>query len=174
MRKTAADRKAELINGLVEARRRLIQAVEEAPADRRDDIFLGEWCVKDLLAHLVGWDHTNQRAVQEILSGQAPSLFLSYDKDWQSYNARLVQDYRIEPFEDLLASAADSHAQLILYLQSLSADDVVNGKGHSPKGRTITIRNLLAAEAEDEGKHFEQVRTFLQTVNVVRVNDSAV
>lgn len=161
MRKTTENWKAALINGLVDARRSLILAAREVPVDQRNAIFLGTWCIKDLLAHLVGWDFTNTQAIQEILSGKAPSFFTFYDKDWQSYNARLVQEYRIEPFEALLEEAANSHAQFIEYLQSLSADVIVNGKGRSPKGRTITIRNLLTAETSDEDKHLEQVRAFI-------------
>ncbi len=164
MRKTIADRKAELIDDLVETRQSLIRAAQSLPEEKRDEIFLGTWCIKDLLAHLIGWDITNLQAVQEILSGQAPGFFLYYDKDWQSYNAGLVQKFRIEPFEALLAKAEDSHTQWIKYLQTLPADDIVNGKSHSPKGRTITIRNLLATEASDERKHAEQVRAFLQAV----------
>ncbi len=162
MRKTIADRKAELIDDLVEARNSLIHTAQSLPIDKRDEAFLGTWCIKDLLAHLIGWDFTNLQAVQEILSGQTPAFFSHYDKDWQSYNATLVQKYRVEPFEALLAKVADSHAQWIQYLQTLSAVDVVNGKSRSPKGRTITIRNLLIAEASDERKHTEQVRAFFQ------------
>ncbi len=160
MRKTIADRKTELIDELVEARNSLIRAAQLIPEEKCDEVFLGIWCIKDLLAHLIGWDVTNLQAVQEILSGQAPGFFLYYDKDWQSYNAGLVQEYRIEPFEALLAKAEESHAQWIQYLQTLPADDVVNGKSRSPKGRTITIRNLLVTEANDERKHAEQVRAF--------------
>jgi len=160
MRRTVDDRKAELIAGLVEARRGLIEAAQSMPVKRRDEALTGVWSIKDLVAHLIGWDFTNLQAVQEILCGQAPAFFLRYDKDWQSYNAELVQKYRIEPFEALLAEAANSHAQWIQYLESLPADEVVNGKGRSPMGRTITIQNLLMAEASDENKHAEQVRAF--------------
>lgn len=165
MRTTMADRKAALIDDLVDARDRLIRAAQSVPEDQRDEAFLGTWCIKDMLAHLIGWDFTNLQAVQEIIGGQAPAFFSYFDKDWQSYNATLVQKYRIEPFEELLEKAAESHAQWIQYLKSLSADEVVNGKGRSPKGRTITIRNLLIAEASDERNHTEQVLRFCQRLN---------
>jgi hypothetical protein len=161
MRKSQADRKADLIDRLVKARQNLVQVAQSVPEEQRGKAFLGSWCIKDLLAHLIGWDYTNHQAIQEILSGKSPAFFLQYDKDWQSYNARLVKQYRIEPFDALLAEAAESHAQWIEYLRALSPEDVVNGKGRSPKGRTITIRNLLIAEARDESKHAEQVQAFV-------------
>lgn len=33
--------------------------VAGAAQGKKDEIFLGDWSVKDLLAHLVGWDYTN-------------------------------------------------------------------------------------------------------------------
>ena len=160
MRKTAEDHKRLWIDGLITARRSLLEAVKELPVERLDEVFLGSWSVKDLLAHLVGWDITNLQAVQEILAGQYPGFFQFYDKDWQSYNARLVEQYKKEPFVDLLAEVDASHRQLITFLETLDAGELINGKARNPKGRTITIRGLLRAEASDERQHAGQVKAF--------------
>ena len=161
MRKTTEDHKRLWIDELVAARRSLLEAVNELPVERLDEVFLGSWSIKDLLAHLVGWDITNLQAIQEILAGQYPGFFQFYDKDWQSYNARLVGQYKIEPFAGLLAEVDASHRQLIEYLETLSAGELVDGKARSPKGRTITIRGLLRAEASDERQHAGQVRAMI-------------
>ena len=71
-------------------------AAEELPPLLHDQVLLGIWTIKDLLAHLIGWDFTNLQAIQQILAGQYPTFFKYYDKDWQSYNARLVLEYRVE------------------------------------------------------------------------------
>lgn len=118
----------------------------------------------DLFAHLVGWDFTNLQAVQEIISGQRPSFFKFYDPDWHSYNARLVETYRKEPFDDLLAEAAASHGQLVMFLQALPAAVILQGKSPKEQGRSVTIRNLLRAEAADERKHCAQLQDFLAKV----------
>jgi len=160
MPKNIEDQKRELITSLVSARRCVLEASMVVPAERLDENFLGSWSLKDLLAHLVGWDFTNLRAVQEILAGQVPTFFQYYDKDWHSYNATLVAQYKREPFSELLAELEDSHLHLVSYLESCSADEVVKGKARNPKGRTVTIRNLLRVEASDECKHAEQVQGF--------------
>ena len=158
MRKSLEQKKDDLIGGLVMARRSLLEAAGELPPERLDEVFLGTWSVKDLLTHLVGWDITNLQAIQEILAGQPPAFFQFFDKDWQSYNARLVAEYKIEPFMALLASLEDSHRQLITFLEGLPARFIVEGKGRSPSGRTIiTVHNLLQAEASDERKHAGQI-----------------
>ena len=158
MRTTAEDRKQTLIHELAQARRNLLAEVESLPTARLDEIFLGEWCVKDLLAHLVGWDYTNLEAIQQILAGGTPSFFQYYDKDWRSYNARLVAQYRREPFNALLESAHDSHQALLDLLESLPARQLLSAKAPTPSGRTVSARTLLSAEASDERQHAAQVQ----------------
>jgi hypothetical protein len=147
----APARKTELIAGLVEARRGLLDAVHALPAGRRDQVFLGTWSVRDLLAHLVGWDHTNREAVQAILAGREPEFRQHYDRDWATYNARLVAKYRREDWDEMLAAIEDSHRALITYLQSAPAEAYV---------KTTKIGTLLAAEARDEAEHRRQIEAF--------------
>ena len=159
-RQSIEDKKQALIDGLVEARRSVLTAVQSLPANCADEIFLGSWSVKDLLAHLIGWDFTNLRAVQEILAGQYPSFFQYFDKDWQSYNRQLVEQYRQESLAALLAAVDDSHRQWLTFLRSLSAEEIVHTKARRATGRTVSIRNLLLSEAGDELNHAQQVIAF--------------
>jgi hypothetical protein len=161
LRKTINDRKREILADLVAARRDILEVVAALPPERVDEIFLGEWTVKDLIAHLIGWDATNRQAVMEILAGQSPTFFQYYDKDWQSYNRSLVAKYKLEPFAALLATVENSHHELISFLDSIPAKELLNSKARTTRGRTVTIHNLLRAEARDERVHAEQVRTLL-------------
>jgi hypothetical protein len=52
-----------LISGLVETRSEILDAVSALSPAGADEVFLGTWSVKELLAHLVGWDYTNKRAL---------------------------------------------------------------------------------------------------------------
>jgi hypothetical protein len=163
MTKAVESGKRALLKDLADARRDLLQAVAGIPAGREDEIFLGVWSIKDLLAHLAGWDATNLQAIQDILAGIPPSFFQYYDKDWQSYNARLVQENKVEPFSTLLLRVQESHARLMVFLDELPADKIVNGKVRRPNGRTVAIRNLLRSEAIDEYQHAEQVHNYLNS-----------
>ncbi len=160
MRQTLETKKKLLLDGLVEARRGILESVRLLPDRCMDEIFLGSWSVKDLIAHLVGWDYTNLQAIREIQAGQVPSFFQYYDKDWQSYNHTLVGKYRIEPFGRLLAEADQSHRELLNYLETLSPGIVVEGKASRENRRSVTIQNLLRAEAGDEAKHAEQIKAY--------------
>lgn len=140
-----------IIGGLVKARKTVLEAASRLSRAEQDEVWLGVWSVKDLLAHLVGWDYTNLTAVQEILAGQKPGFWQYYDRDWQSYNARLVAEYKREDFSELVAAVQASHRELIDYLQTVPADEYLKRK---------PIGTLLRAEARDEEEHHRQVEAF--------------
>ena len=160
MSRSLEQHKQQLITDLISARQSIFAEILSLPEERLDEPCTGRWCAKDLLAHLIGWDYTNLQAVQEILAGQRPTFFRYYDQDWQSYNAHLVATYRKEPFQELRKDAETSHTRLVAFLQSLSAEEVVNRKSPPEQGRAVTIRNLLKSEASDERKHAEQLHAF--------------
>lgn len=143
--------KEELIAALVEARQDLLAAVEALPAGWQDRVFLGTWSVRDLLAHLAGWDDTNREAVGAIVAGRQPDFWQYHDPDWATYNARLVADYRREDWAEMLATVAETHRALIAFLQSVPAEAYV---------KTTKIGTLLSAEARDEAEHRRQVEAF--------------
>ena len=90
----AQAKKDEVISGLVEARACILAAATQLPVEKQDQVFLGTWSVKDLLAHLMGWDFTNVEASQEILECKLPSFYAHHDRDWRTYNAGLVERYK--------------------------------------------------------------------------------
>jgi hypothetical protein len=143
--------KDRIIGGLVAARQKVMEAVALLSPAQQDEVFLGEWSAKDLLAHLIGWDYTNLEAVGEIRAGRRPGFWQYHDRDWQSYNARLVAEHRREDWGELVAAVEGSHRALIDYLQSVPADDYVKRK---------KIGTLLRAEAKDEQEHARQVERF--------------
>lgn len=148
----AQTEKDKLMRGLVRARAAIMEAARQIPPTDHDRVFLGSWSLKDLLAHLAGWDDTNREAVQEILAGQKPSFWEFYDHDWVGYNATLVARYRRDNFTQLLDLVEETHQALIAYLESLPADLFLE---HSQ------IRRLLRAEAGDERAHRRQLEELL-------------
>jgi hypothetical protein len=143
--------KEAIISALVQARRKVLNAARQLTAEQQDAVFLGEWSVKDMLAHLAGWDDTNIQAVQEILGGRKPGFWQYHDRDWQSYNAKLVAEYRRDDFAQLLEVVEASQRRLIAFLQALPAEMYIK---HPKIGR------LLRTDIKDGREHAEQVEAF--------------
>ena len=161
MRTTPQAKKDKVIAALVEARRKILEAAAALPPAKQDEVFLGVWSVRDLLAHLVGWDYTNLAAVQEILAGQLPSFYAHHDRDWRTYNAGLVAKHRQEDFAALLAAVQDSHQRLVDFLRTVPAEEFGKDRGLRFRGYRVTIARLLQAEASDEEVHYKQIQAWL-------------
>jgi hypothetical protein len=120
---TAQAKKDKIISGLVETRRKILDAASSLPPDKQDEIFLGVWSAKDLLAHLVGWDFTNIEAVGALLGGKLPDFHSYHDPDWRTYNARLVKEYKKDDLAELLSSVEDSLQELVGCLKTVPAEE---------------------------------------------------
>jgi hypothetical protein len=152
--------KDKLISGLIETRRQILDAASLLSPIERDEIFLGIWSVKDLLAHLVGWDFANLEATKAILAGELPDFYAHYDRDWQAFNARLVAEYKRDDFADLLSSVEDSHQKLIDFLTTIPAEELGRDRGVRFRGYKVTIARTLQAEIDDEKTHHAQIKEF--------------
>ena len=156
----AQARKDEIISELVETRRRILDTASSLPPEKQDEVFLGVWSVKDLLAHLAGWDFTNLEAAKAVLAGELPSFYAYRDRDWKTYNARLVAEYERDDFAELLASVEDSLQELVDFLETIPAEEFDKDGGVRHKRYKVTIARLLQAEISDEKTHHKQVEEF--------------
>jgi hypothetical protein len=154
--------KNKVIAQLVEARSQILDAASGLSADQQDEVFLGVWAIKDLLAHLIGWDFANIQGVQAILKAEMPGFYAHYDRDWQTFNARLVAQYKQDDLGDMLAATANSHQQLIDLLHTVPADEFDNDRGLRAGKYKVTIARILQAEARDELRHSRQIQEFAQ------------
>jgi len=153
-------RKSEILSGLIETRTAIINEASQLSPAAQDMVFLGVWSVKDLLAHLVGWDFTNLAAAKDIQAGKLPEFYAHHDKDWKTYNAGLVAKFKREDFNKLLALARDSHSQLIACLGTVPAEAFEKDFGVRAGRYKVTIARLLQAEWGDEKKHLGQIQDF--------------
>jgi hypothetical protein len=155
-------RKEKTLSDLVKARQNILVEVSALSRAQRNQVFLGIWSVKDLLAHLIGWDETNLRAARSVLKGQVPSFYKYENRDWQIYNAMLVKKYRKDSFSALLASVKDSRERLIEFLQTVPPENFNKDFGVRFRGYKVTIQRLLEAEAGDEQIHCQQITGFFK------------
>lgn len=160
MSSQAQIRKDQIISGLIDTRNRILNAASELSPAEQDQVFLGIWSVKDLLAHLIGWDYSNLEASEAVLEGQLPGFYSYRDRDWTSYNARLVAEHRREDFEELLVAVNASHRKLINFLQTIPAEEFDRDREVRFRRYKVTISCLLQAEIKDEERHYQQIKAF--------------
>jgi uncharacterized damage-inducible protein DinB len=158
----AKAKKDQIITRFIEARKELLKAAAMIPTEAQDEVFLGIWSVKDLVAHLVGWDYTNLEAAQEILDGKLPTVLSRYDPDWQTFNAGLVAQHRRSNWSELLSIMDQSQQKLIGFLKRLSPEELDRDRGLRSGRYRVTIAWLLKFEIYDEQRHHRQIVRFLE------------
>lgn len=155
-------KKQEIITQLTEARQKVITAASSLPPEKQEVVFLGVWSIKDLLAHLVGWDFANIEAVQAIQAGRLPEFYAHHDPDWRTFNSRLVAQFRQDDFRAMLSAVADSHRRLVALLETVPAQEFDKDYGVRFKGYKVTIARTIRAETKDEEKHFAQTQEWAE------------
>lgn len=155
-------RKDKILSALVETRQNILAEVLKLSEPEQNQVFLGIWSVKDLLAHLIGWDEANLHAIKSVLNGQLSSFYEHHDRDWQTYNAILVQKYKKGSFKELLAATKDSQKQLVEFLQTVPPENFNKDFGVRFRGYKVIIRRLLEAEIGDEQTHLQQLIGFFK------------
>ena len=153
-------KKDELIGNLIEIFRKILDITSSFPPAKHDEVFLGIWSIKDLLAHLIGWLEANRKAVKAIQSGKLPEFYAYKDRDWQTYNACLVRKYKRDSLAELMSTMQVSHQKLIDSIQVIPAEEFEQDNGVRFKGYKVTIARLLQAELKDEREHSNQMEMF--------------
>jgi len=159
--------KKELIDRYLSTRQTILVTAADLPAESHPIAFVGEWTIKELLAHLCGWDHTFLQAFQQILEGRLPDFFSSYDHNWQSFNYRLVARYRQNDLAEMILRVNESQAQLADFLQKLPAEDVFADCGICTEGGFhVTISSLMESVIQEEKEHLEQILEFAHNLSL--------
>lgn len=106
--------------------------------------FYGEWSVKDILAHLAGWQHTMCGAMERLARGEKPTPEGVDYSDADRWNAGFAAAMRPQSPETVVADLRQSFANYVRAARAVSADRYGEGK---------TINRLL--EASSYG-HYEE------------------
>ena len=162
MNSKAQSRKETILSTLVKTRQDILTEVSALSRSDREKVFLGSWSVKDLLAHLAGWDFTNMDAIKSVLAGKLPAFYEYRDRDWQTYNAILVGKYKKNSFRELLATVKNSQRKLIEFLQTIPPEYFNRDFGVRFRGYKVTIQRLLEADIKDVQIHCQQIINFFK------------
>ena len=79
---------------------------------------LGEWSVKDILAHVTTWEEEALKYLPLILSGGRPPRYTRYG-GIDGFNAQMAEQKRGTALTEVLGQLEGTHRRLIDYLHSV-------------------------------------------------------
>jgi hypothetical protein len=82
---------------------------------------MGNWSVRDILAHVTIWEEEALRHLPLIIAGGRPPRYVTYG-GIDAFNARLIAEKRGLSLADVRDQLAETHRRLIEFVRSAPAD----------------------------------------------------
>lgn len=118
---------------------------------------LGDWSVKDVMAHLGAWDAWLKRAVEELLQkGQIPIEMLREARNPDPFNARAVAGWAHLDAPGARKAFHEAFADVIGYLDALHPEELYRPIPR-PSGGSTTAANSVRAIIGHRDEHCTQL-----------------
>jgi hypothetical protein len=118
------------------------------------------WTVRDILAHLIGWNCHIVRGSQQILRGELPFYDVDPGPDYSKVNAALVREYGEVDRAALLESLAASARELTEFLRAIDPGEWDRDFGVRHDGETLTVKSTVDDLIADYDHHRVQLGEF--------------
>jgi hypothetical protein len=79
---------------------------------------VGDWSVKDLLAHLTTWEQEALKYLPVILAGKRPPRYSTQYGGLDAFNALVSEQKQSQSLAEVRAQSAETHRRLLDYLQT--------------------------------------------------------
>lgn len=112
--------------------------------------FLGQWTVKDTLAHIAAWDHWEHRQMRRMLGDEPPE-----DVAVDSFNALVVAEWRDRPLADVVRELQDARSSWTAWLGDLT--DEVFFQSRPFHDWDWAFPNCLEIQWEHDAEHTAQI-----------------
>jgi len=142
---------------------RCVEAFAGSVASLDERVFLRkvtDWTVRDIVAHLVGWNRHILRGAKQILCCELPFYDVDPGSDYSKVNATLVREYGDTDRSALLASLAASAGELTAFLRAIDSGEWDRDFGVRHKGETLTVKSTVDDLIADYDHHRDQLEKF--------------
>lgn len=149
--------KKELINWLEESHQKIEQLVDQV--DRNQEIY-PDWTVREILAHLTGWDDAVLASLKSHTAGGVPTVVAERGPD--AYNASTVTERETLSYEHIYREWQTTHEQLKIAIRDLPPEKM-DEEIVFPWGQTGNIEDLVVGlTTEHEVSHAKDIEEQLK------------
>ncbi len=150
--------KENLIIQLEKAREGLLRAVEGLSEEAMTaSPAVGQWTIKDLLAHVAAWDEESLRGIRELLRGERPRFL---DTDWDQWNAKEVEKRRALSRQAVLEELKRSHREFLEFLRGLGEAEWERPREERWKRYKVTVAWMVGGVIGHDREHAKQIRSW--------------
>jgi uncharacterized damage-inducible protein DinB len=149
----------ELLDDLVVARAELLSAIEGlSEQEMACPGVVGEWSVKDTLAHIAAWDQETRAVIRAFVTQEEPvfDYKISGKRGFAKWNAQQVEKRRDLSVAQILAEMEEARQELVELVQGLT-EEQLSRRAVPPWRYPTTARRNLEIQAGHDREHAEQI-----------------
>jgi hypothetical protein len=140
----------------------IVHRIDPADLDRKN--VLGEWSIKNLLAHIAAWEAWVVQALPaRLASGTTPPDLAQWLVDEDASNAEEIAEREELTPDEQLMELERNRAELLAFLRGLDAATVTRPNPWDTWPRTLP-EYLLDALRDHEAAHVEALRACIATL----------
>jgi hypothetical protein len=83
---------------------------------------VGDWSVKDIIAHVTWWEEEALRHLPPIIAGERPPRYSTTYGGIDAFNAMMAEQKRDLSLSDVLRQQHETHRRLVEFIQSVPED----------------------------------------------------
>lgn len=148
------DRAVELLEEAADELVHLVGSLPQVLLEER----LERWTPRDVVAHLVGWNHHVQVGLQQLTQGKLPFYLAQADQDFQQLNAESVARWGSLPGAPLVGQLQASLKALVEFLRGLPREAWEEDFGVRWRGEPVTVRGSVIQLTGHYLSHTERLR----------------
>jgi len=150
-----------IISDLEYGRSQLLKAVEGLSQREMTHLpIYDDWTIKDVLAHVIGWDERVIKTLPLMLAHRASEI---PDVEVDAYNRQSVEAWRDKSLAEVMMAIKATHRRIVQILSEL--DDIEIDMRRERYGRVITIRSYVVdVMMEHERTHALEIEQWRQTL----------
>jgi hypothetical protein len=139
--------------------RTLLQAIDGLDEAAMSRVWFGEWGVKDMVAHVAGWEREMSAALERMARGERPTPEGVDYSDSDAWNAKFALSMRHIAAPTVVAAWRQTHMNYVKAADAVAADRY----GTKEDGSPMTVNRLLETSGYGHYKeHGDQIREWRQ------------
>jgi hypothetical protein len=116
------------------------------------------WTVRDIVAHLIGWNRYIVQGSRQILRSELPFYDVDPGPDYSNINAVLIRECTDTDHSALLKSLTDSTKELVTFLRTIDSAEWDHDFGVRHNDETITVKSTMEDLIADYHHHRIQLQ----------------
>ncbi len=150
--------KKEILDAMENSRANLLKAIDGlAPDAMQENGVVGQWSVRDTLAHVNRWEAELVRLLFQLKQGQAPDFPTLTERDFDKINARFHQESLGRSLELILADFQSIRKQTIRRLGDYTDQEITEPNYYPALKGNALLPYIAGNTYEHEDEHAAQI-----------------